>query len=121
MSEVDGTRIEERWTSPAGGAMLGTNRTLRGGRMTGFEFLRIITREGRLVYVAQPGGRPPTEFPLAESGPDLLVFENQGHDFPKRLRYRRTGSILVVELDGIEGGQPARATFTFALDAGSRR
>src|SRR6185295_6928455 len=54
--------FEERWTPAAGGAMLAVSRTLKGDRMVAFEFLRIIERDGGLVYVAQPNGRPPTEF-----------------------------------------------------------
>src|SRR5262245_13133706 len=56
--------LEERWTAPAGGAMLAVSRTVKGDRMVAFEYLRIVERDGGLVYVAQPGGRPPTEFVL---------------------------------------------------------
>ena len=33
--------VEERWTLPAGGAMLAVSRTIKGDRMVAFEFLRI--------------------------------------------------------------------------------
>jgi hypothetical protein len=82
--------FEERWTPPAGGAMLAVARTLKGDRMTGFEFLRIVEREGSLFYIAQPGGRPPTEFALTLLTADGATFENPAHDFPKVIRYRRT-------------------------------
>lgn len=118
ISEADGTRVEERWTSPEGGAMLSTSRTLRGGRMVAFEFLRIVARPGALVYIAQPGGRPPTEFALTTSGPGLAVFENPAHDFPKRLSYRRTGEMLRVEVEGDEKGKPLRDVYTFTLASG---
>lgn len=39
--------VEERWTPPAGGAMLAVARTLRENRMVAFEYLRIVEREGR--------------------------------------------------------------------------
>jgi len=119
IAETDGTRVEEQWTAPAGGAMLGTSRTLRDGRMVAFEFLRIVARPGALVYIAQPGGRPPTEFVLTSSAPGLAVFENPAHDFPKRLSYRRTGQTLRVEVDGDEKGQALREVYTFTL-AGAR-
>ena len=118
ISDADGTRVEERWTPPEGGAMLSTSRTLRGGRMVAFEFLRIVARPGALVYIAQPGGRPPTEFALTSSGPGWAVFENPAHDFPKRLSYRRTGQTLAVEVDGDEKGKPLRDVFTFTLAGG---
>ena len=44
--------------------MLAVSRTLKGDRMVAFEFLRIVERDGGLVYIAQPNGRPPTEFTL---------------------------------------------------------
>ena len=73
--------IEERWTPPGGGAMLGVSRTIKGDRLVAFEFLRIVERDGGLVYVAQPNGRVPTEFVLTAVTPDSVTFENPAHDF----------------------------------------
>lgn len=106
-------RLEERWTPPAGGAMLATSRTLVGDRMVGFEFLRIVARGGSLFYVAQPGGRPPVEFRLTSAGPGRAVFENPAHDHPKVIRYTRVGDVLTAEIEGDENGAPARARFEF--------
>jgi hypothetical protein len=81
--------VEERWTPAAGGAMLAVSRTVKGGRMVAFEFLRIIERDGGLVYVAQPGGRPPTDFTLTALTGERATFENPAHDFPKMIQYRK--------------------------------
>jgi hypothetical protein len=90
-----GVTFEERWTPPAGGAMLAVSRTLKGDRMVAFEFLRIVERDGGLVYVAQPNGRPPTDFVLTELTADSATFENPAHDFPKVIRYaKRPGGAL---------------------------
>ena len=105
--------VEERWTSPEGGAMLGMGRTIRDGRMVAFEFLRIVPEGGRLVYVAQPGGRPPTEFPMTSGGPGYAVFENPAHDYTKVIRYTRKGDLLTAETEGAENGKPSRETLTF--------
>ena len=75
--------FEERWTPAAGGAMLAVSRTLKGDRMVAFEFLRIVERDGGLVYIAQPNGRPPTEFTLTAITADSATFENPMHDFPE--------------------------------------
>jgi hypothetical protein len=100
--------VEERWTPPAGGVMLAVSRTLKGERLAAFEFLRIIERDGSLVYVAQPGGRPPTEFVLSAIGPDSATFENPSHDFPKVIRYsRRPDGTLEARVS--DGGQRAEA------------
>jgi hypothetical protein len=100
-----GVTVEERWTPPAGGAMLAVSRTLKNGRMAGFEFLRIVERDGGLVYVAQPGGKPPTDFVLTTLAESSATFENPGHDFPKLIRYtkRTDGSLEARVGDG--GGQ----------------
>ncbi len=84
-----GVAVEERWTPPAGGAMLAVSRTLKGGRMAGFEFLRIVERDSGLVYVAQPGGKPPTDFTLTAVSGNSATFENPEHDFPKLIRYTK--------------------------------
>ena len=98
--------FQERWTSPAGGAMLAVSRTLKGDRMVAFEFLRIVERDGSLRYIAQPNGRPPTEFMLTAITADSATFENPTHDFPKMIRYskRADGSL---EARVSDGGQKA--------------
>jgi hypothetical protein len=98
--------FQERWTTPAGGAMLAVSRTLKGDRMVAFEFLRIVERDGTLIYIAQPNGRPPTEFTLTAITADSATFENPAHDFPKMIRYtkRADGSL---EARVSDGGQKA--------------
>lgn len=83
----NGRSIEERWSPPRGGAMLGVSRSIRGGKMVAFEFLRIVERDGSLVYIAQPGGKPPTEFVLTELEKGRAVFKNPLHSFPQRIVY----------------------------------
>ena len=95
--------------------MLATSRTLRGDRMAGFEFLRIVSRGDAIIYIAQPGGQPPTEFPMTSSEANLAVFENPAHDHPKLIRYRRTGNVLTAEVEGVEQGKPVREVYRFTL------
>jgi len=99
--------IEERWSPPLGGAMLGVSRTVSGGRMVAFEFLRIVERDGGLVYIAQPGGAAPTEFVLTERGATRAVFENPRHDFPQRIVYERSAEgELTASIGFAKGGRP---------------
>lgn len=99
-------QTEETWTSPRGDMMAAANTSLRGGRAS-YEFLRIVLREGRLVYLASPGGRmPPTEFALKEHGTQRVVFENLSHDFPNRIIYSLEGEVLTARIEGSMGGQP---------------
>jgi hypothetical protein len=84
----DGTASEEHWTSPEGGGLLGMHKDVKDGRSTGFEFLRIETaKDGRIVYLASPQGRPATPFTMIEGGTRRVVFENKEHDFPQRILY----------------------------------
>jgi hypothetical protein len=104
--------FEEHWTTPAAGAMLAVSRTLRGTRMVAFEFLRIVERNGSLVYIAQPNGRtPPTEFPLTSIDAQRVTFENPAHDFPKKIRYEKRGD---GGLDATVSGDGGKSeTFSF--------
>jgi hypothetical protein len=105
--------IEERWSQPLGGAMLGVSRTVKGGSMVAFEFLRIVERDGGLVYVAQPGGHPPTEFVLTELGTTRAVFENPRHDSPQRIVYELSSEgSLSASIGFAKGGRPQRFDFT---------
>lgn len=116
--------VEERWSSPRGGMMLGIGRTLRGGgqaeRAVAFEFLRIESRAGELVYVAQPGGRSPgTEFTLRSSTSSAWSFENPAHDFPRIVRYERLDAARMrVQLSGEEQGIPVELNLLFERAAG---
>ena len=103
---VSGQRtVEERWIPPAGGVMFAVSRTLAGDRLAEFEYLRIVERGGGLFYVAQPNGRPPTEFAATQVGPTSVRFENPQHDFTKVIRYeKRADGTLLAAISGA-GGQ----------------
>jgi hypothetical protein len=102
--------FEERWTAAAGGAMLAVSRTVKSDRMVAFEYLRIVERDGTLIYIAQPGGRPPTEFRLSAITPDSAMFENKAHDFPKVIAYAKKpdGTLEARVSDGGQGGETFR-------------
>jgi hypothetical protein len=94
--------FEEHWSPAAGGAMLAVSRTIKGDAMVAFEFLRIVERGGTLVYIAQPGGRPPTDFTMTALSAESVTFENPAHDFPKMIRYakRPDGGVEARVSDG---------------------
>jgi hypothetical protein len=84
--------VEERWSSPDGGMLLGTGRTVRAGKVVDYEFTRIFERGDTLVYAALPMNQAPTEFLAARSSPaDSVVFSNPAHDFPTVVAYRPVG------------------------------
>jgi len=108
-----GSSIEERWSPPLGGTMLAVSRSVNAsGKLVGFEYLRIIEREGGLVYIAQPGGKTATEFVLTEHTASRAVFDNPRHDYPKRIVYELSSEGVLSATTGyMKGGTPRRFEF----------
>lgn len=104
--------FEERWSPPKGGSMFAISRTVNRDRLSAFEFLRIVERDGGLVYVAQPNGGSATEFVLSELSANRAVFDNPRHDYPKRIVYERTAEGgLTATIGYIKGGSPRKFEF----------
>lgn len=112
-SPGSGPVVEERWSPPRGGSMLGTSRTVRGDSLVAWEFLLLRERGGRLVYRAHPSGQSAAEFVATVVTADSVIFENPEHDFPQRIGYRRTGDSLLGWIDGVRNGQSRRAEFPY--------
>ncbi len=110
---TSGATNEERWSPPLGGAMLAISRSVNtSGRMFAFEYLRIVEREGSLVYIAQPGGAKPTEFTLTELTKTRATFENPRHDYPQRIVYELSAEgSLTATIGFLKGGTPRRFDF----------
>jgi hypothetical protein len=108
-----GASNEERWSPPRGGAMLAVTRSVNtSGKIFAFEYLRIVERDGGLVYIAQPGGKTPTEFVLTELVNNRAVFENPRHDYPKRIVYELSpNGSLNATIGYTKGGTPRRFEF----------
>ena len=97
-------QVDEHWTVPFGGVMMGVSRTVSGGKMTEFEYLRIVERADGIFYIAHPNARTPgTEFKLTKVTPDQAIFENPQHDFPKRIIYKKTAEGITASIDAGEG------------------
>jgi hypothetical protein len=100
---VDGMEMEELWSTPRGGLLLGMHRDISAKR-TSFEFMRIAKTADGIVYLAQPSGKPPTPFKLTESADKRVVFSNPEHDFPKRIIYWMKDAKLCARVEG-DGGK----------------
>jgi Domain of unknown function (DUF6265) len=106
--------VEEHWMRPRGGLMLGVGRTVDGDTLVEFEQVRLLERDGRLVYAAAPSGQPPAEFASAVVSDTAVVFENPAHDFPQRIIYRRLGTdSLVARIEGTRGGRLRGVDFPY--------
>lgn len=96
----------ETWTSPAGGTLLGVSRTVKGGKTVAHEFMQIReTGPGQIAFIALPSGQKEASFPLVRLSGQEAVFENQQHDFPQRVIYRRDGDLLTGRIEGRDGGE----------------
>jgi hypothetical protein len=104
--EKDGVSIEEYWTDPGGGALLGLHRDIKGGRLVSWEFLRIGSTSEGTFYYASPRSKPPTPFKLVELTEKRAVFENKQHDFPQRILYwLDEKGALHARIEGPQGGK----------------
>ena len=91
--------------------MLGFSRTVRGGRMAFFEYLRIEQSDGAVRYVANIRGKE-TPFTLAKMSDDEAEFTNPAHDFPQVIRYRRVSADEIhARVDGPATGKERAQDF----------
>lgn len=106
-------RFHERWTAVDDATLMGLGYTVKRGRLASFEYFRIVMKEGRAVYIAQPSGAPPTEFPASAASGTEVTFENLGHDFPKRVSYRRVDATHLTAW--IDGGPASAQRIEFVM------
>lgn len=111
-----GQRVsEEYWNQPKAGAMFANARTIRGEKTVFFEFLRIEQRADGVFFVAQPMGRPPTDFKLTSYDGKRAVFENPQHDFPTKIVYEQNGPDgLKASIEGQRNGKTMVESWDFS-------
>ena len=112
-SEEGDRRVDEVWLPSAAGAMHGLSRTVSGGRIESFEYMRIEDEAGKLNFLAQPNGAAPTAFALVEHGAQQASFANPAHDFPNRIEYRREGDRLHAKISGPGSEGPMEIPFDY--------
>ncbi len=109
-----GGTVEEHWTKPAGGSMVGIFRLVGAdGKMTVCELLMIEQRGKHVVYSFRhfgPGNTPweeldkPLVFDLIRLTPNEAVFSSSVQTTPKRLTYTRTDDKLAIRVQGETNG-----------------
>jgi len=106
--------VEEIWTPPKGGSMIGVSRTIRDGKLTEYEMVVLREQGDKLAYVAHPSGQPPATFLATHITDRELLFENPSHDFPQQIGYRRDTRTLLAWISGTANGKPRRIEFPYA-------
>ena len=103
----------EQWMPPAGGTMIGANRSVRDGKTVAFEFMRIVEHEdGGLEFIASPSGQNSTGFTMTNVTNREVIFENPDHDFPQRIIYRLVSDEeLLGRIEGTIDGVERAADF----------
>jgi hypothetical protein len=85
----------------------GITRARTDGKVVDGEALRLVAMADAVFYVAKVAHNDyPVAFRLTTCDAERLVFENPGHDFPRRLEYRRIDAdrMEVFVSDGAERG-----------------
>ena len=103
--------VEEIWTAPKGGGMMGVSRTIRDGKLAEYELIVLREQGEQLAYVAHPSGQAPATFLSTRVTSSELVFENPAHDFPQQIGYRLKGDALLAWTSGSQNGKSRRREF----------
>ncbi len=95
---------EELWMPRAEGLMLGLGRTVGAPGRRSFEYMRIEWEKGGKIYLyASPEGGPAVPFRLVVCSPQWVTFENDEHDYPQHITYRREGDVLTASTATLSG------------------
>lgn len=87
--------LEEYWTAPRGGMMLGVSRLVHAGAVVEYEEDRIERRDARIVFVSQPSSESKREYAEIEAMPNEVRFDSPG-DVAEQIRYERRADTLRV-------------------------
>lgn len=106
--------VEENWTAPRGGNMMGVSRTIRGDSLVEYELVVVREQGATLTYQAHPSGQPSAVFTAKTVTDSTVIFENLAHDFPQRVGYRRAPpDSLIAWIEGTTGGRDRRVEFPY--------
>jgi len=103
------TVISENWQPLSDSSWEGTGETRdkTSGVLRGSESLRLLSMNDEVFYLAKVAHNDyPVAFKLTECSDTRAVFENPGHDFPKKIEYllQPAGDLHVQVSDGAEQG-----------------
>ena len=104
--------VSEQWMALEGTSLNGMGRTVKDGKTVDWEFMRIEQRADGIYFVAKPRANPgETDFKLISSSAAEFIFENKGHDFPKRVIYKPGEAKLTARIEGTIQGKPKSIDF----------
>lgn len=91
----------EMWSKKSADEFVGRGVSLKGSDTTFVEKIRIVSKEGKLFYVADvPENKKEVWFEFTSQTQRGFVCENPKHDFPKKIVYDFDGTTLKATISG---------------------
>lgn len=108
-------KTEEFWFPPTGNTLLGVSKTVKNGKLTEHEFMKIEQDSiGDIYYRVIPSSQQLTSFKLIVHDGNKVVFENLQNDFPQRIVYEQTNTdSLHARIEGSNDGKLFIVYFPF--------
>lgn len=114
VGEAGGNRMSETWVK-AGNSAYKAETYLTFGTDTLFREYSRLNKAGSslhcIITIPDQNDAKPVVFKLTKQEDDLLVFENQEHDFPQVIVYQHQGDSIIAEISGMQGGKFAKERF----------
>lgn len=109
-----GTMVEV-WKRSSDSSFVGRSYMLKGKDTIELEAMRLVQRGNMLCFIAtdtnQNDGLPVT-FTSITIDDDQVIFENEAHDFPQKISYKRAGTdSLKAQISGTIDGQTKARDF----------
>jgi len=101
----------ERWDVADASHAFGSNFSLKDGKVSFFEHMRIEPSDMGLVFQAYPAGNGPSGFPMLTMEANTITFANEAHDYPQKITYTRKGSTLSAQISLLDDTNPTRWSF----------
>lgn len=99
----DGQSLEA-WTLDADDTLIGFSSVTNGNAVVFYELMSIRRdAQGALMFTAYPSNQPDGSFPVEDWDTDQVVFFNDAHDYPQRIRYQRQGDRLFADISRADG------------------
>ncbi len=116
--QVSGSeQLFERWEVRSDSLLTGNGFHVEGQDTTFFEFLKIRQFKDSLCYIATVTGQNngnPVFFRFSQHSDSAFICENQKHDYPQRIEYRRINrNNTQAIISGITGGEEKKFEISF--------
>lgn len=107
-------RLSETWVKSSNNSYKAETYLVYGTDTVFREYSR-INKAGKtlhcIITIPDQNNAKPVVFKLSKQEDDLLVFENQQHDFPQVITYTHKGDSVIAEISGMQKGEFAKERF----------